>query len=88
MSYLYHCLNDEVPPSFEDYFKRRHTRQTRQQNKLEVPRSRLVIGQSRIECKGPNLWNKIDSRISSLTERNPFKNELVTDKLNAYIVHN
>ena len=89
ISLLVHdCLHGKCPSSFTYYFTRKRSRSLRQVNKLELPRSRLTMGQSRIECRGPNIWNGINITISSLTERNPFKNELITDKLNRYLTEN
>ena len=80
---VHDCLNGNSPPSFSNYFTFRQTGyNTRRSNTLTIPRSKLVVGQSRVEVKGAKIWNEIEGTITSLSNKNSFKHAL----MNRYLI--
>ena len=79
------CLSKRCPASFLDYFKYKTSQyHTRQEHQLEIPRSRLKIGQSRVECKGAKLFNSFDNPIAFQTNRYKFRQIMMSHYISKY----
>ena len=85
LKFVHDCLNEKTPPTFRFYFKYQSSSyHTRQYRKLDIQRSRLAIGQSRISSIGADLWNKVDNEITSLPNKTSFQNKLMDIYLAQY----
>ena len=58
----------------------RSTRGT-EANKMCVPNLVTQTGRKAFSYRGPNHWNKLDSKLTKLMTLNPFKNALLKDVL-------
>ena len=74
--FVHDCLQGKVPEPLSNYFKYKVTRYPQRQGqigKLDIPKSRISIGQARVKSIGATIWNKIDLSISSVNDKNKFK---------------
>ena len=84
---VHDCLNDKLPTSFNNYFKYKSGRTTRQSCDLDPPFSRLAIGQSRVAYTGCQIWNTIDHSISSLPNKKHFQKTLTKHYISQYALN-
>jgi hypothetical protein len=55
---MHDVLHDKVPDSMKSFFKvKTHTRSSRSDNQVEIPRIKYDIGKETVQYRDPVIWN-------------------------------
>ena len=74
--FVHRCINkNNVPNTFEDYFKFKNTTMSARSNgnKLEMPRIKLEAARATFKYQGINLFNSLSKDVRIETDFNRFK---------------
>ena len=90
-TFMYECLNGNIPDIFRSYFQRNaavHDHNLRNANDLHVPYGRLDIRKFSIRVTGANLWDSLPMCFKNSQSINIFKNNMrhyLIEKKNVYL---
>ena len=77
----YKCLNKLAPPYLCDKFVKRselHSRQTRNNNQLDIPQFRTASGQRTFYYRAVKIWNSLENELREIQSLRLFKRKLKT----------
>ena len=84
------CVKGLAPPSFCDKFTTRsqvHTRNTRNNDKLNTPFFRSATGQRSFSYRAVQLWNDLPESLTNMESFNVFKNAIKGRALDKFLSH-
>ena len=79
---VFKCIKGLVPPSVCNKFTTRsqvHTRNTTNNNKLNIPFFRSATGQRSFSNRAVKLWNDLPESLTNMESFNVFKNAIKVD---------
>ena len=84
------CMKGLAPPSLCNKFTTRsqvHTRNTRNNDKLNIPFFRSATGQRSISYRAAQLWNVLPESLTNMESFNDFKNAIKGRTLDEFFSH-
>ena len=85
MKFVYKCIQGVVPDVFLDHYTCiTHNHRTRQANKLNVPRTRIKIGEKNSKVVGAKLYNNLPNDIKDSVTLKSFSKRVNNMLLNGY----
>ena len=85
----YKCLNKLALPYLCDKFVKRselHSRQTRNNNQLDIPLLRTASGQRTFYCRAVKIWNSLENELREIQSLRLFNRKLKTYLLDSLLL--